>query len=198
MAVTAAAALELTHFQRRHADHMLPSRGRSLALGQLELGAAGGPHRVCDCQRLPLQCGLCQNVCVDNCSACGDGRPGAAPPADLHCELPLPPPLPTPVRQTPTQRRLFAAVNDQAAIASAAARPHVVALLESAEFVAALGGCCPELRAMPSGAARLAWFDEETLATEQVHNFTIYLSRIKNVSLWSEQVAYPQLYNIFV
>eukprot|EP01052_Picozoa_sp_SAG31_P013698 SAG31_NODE_831_length_11669_cov_3.410026_1_plen_82_part_00 len=44
-------------------------------------------------------------------------------------------------------------------------------MLESPEFEAELRGCCTALRAM-SGAERLAWFDQETLFTEMVHNFS--------------------------
>jgi hypothetical protein len=71
---------------------------------------------------------------------------------------------------TAVQQRLIASIQQKAEVASAAAKPRLLGLLGSPDFTAALVGCCAGLAAM-SAAERLAWFDAESAAAEQVHNF---------------------------
>jgi hypothetical protein len=68
------------------------------------------------------------------------------------------------------QREVIQSIQRRARKDSLAARKHVLSLLGSAAFEAALDGCCPELLAM-SAEARLRWYDQEMLAVEMVHNF---------------------------
>eukprot|EP01048_Picozoa_sp_COSAG05_P015580 COSAG05_NODE_1891_length_3884_cov_5.929450_1_plen_729_part_00 len=97
------------------------------------------------------------------------GMVAAAEPPPPHPRAWVPP-LPTPPRMTAIQERLIASIQQKAEAASAAAKPRLLGLLNSPDFDAALGGCCAELLAM-SAAERLAWFDVESAAAEQVHNF---------------------------
>ena len=92
-----------------------------------------------------------------------------APPTN-HTPAPsphLPKPLPTPPRVTPEIEKLMVKVEAEAAVAAAAAKPRLLALLAEPDFTTALHGCCPELEAM-TPAERLDWFDAESAAAEMV------------------------------
>ena len=77
---------------------------------------------------------------------------------------------PAPPRMSAVQQRVMAKTSAAAKTASAAALPHLQKLLAAPEFVAALGGCCPELDGrMP--AELLALYDEQVAVTEVAHGF---------------------------
>lgn len=72
--------------------------------------------------------------------------------------------------QSPGQRATFRRVAERAAVASAAATPRLEELLASAEFKAALDGCCPELDGLQP-AALLELYADALAVTEVAHGF---------------------------
>ena len=79
-------------------------------------------------------------------------------------------PVPPPPLQSPVQKAVMASTAKAACAASAKAAPALLALLESADFSAALGGCCPELQGC-SPAELLQLYSAQVAVTEVAHGF---------------------------
>jgi hypothetical protein len=77
---------------------------------------------------------------------------------------------PPPPRQTEVQMQRTAAVAREAAHASEAATPQLLALLRSSAFTSALGSCCPELDGL-SAPQLLAAYQGQLAVTEVAHGF---------------------------
>ena len=83
-----------------------------------------------------------------------------------------PPAYPTPPPITPYQKSLLAKISAEAVAASEAAKPELLAALDTAGFRALLKQCCTEIAGLAS-AELLSELEAEFAVTKQVHNIRV-------------------------